>query len=180
MADLPESRDDGWVAMASSDFDAILALGSNVGDKAGNIARAIGFLTETGDITALSRSRIYRTPPWGKLDQDWFANACLSVMTRLSPERLLARCQSVEQRMGRVRGEKWGPRMIDVDILVYRGVTSSDPSLTLPHPRITERAFVLVPLADVAPDLEIEGRTVADWLSVSDRSAISVLPEPEM
>ncbi len=142
--------------------------------------RAIGLLTAGGDIEIVSRSRLYRTPPWGKLDQDWFANACLSVRTTLPAQDLLARCQDVEQRMGRVRGEKWGPRVIDVDILVYRGVASSDPRLTLPHPRITERAFVLVPLADVAPELEIAGRSVADWLARADRSGITPMKEPEM
>jgi 2-amino-4-hydroxy-6-hydroxymethyldihydropteridine diphosphokinase len=166
--------------MASADYDAILALGSNVGDKAANIARAIGLLTESGEIEVVRRSGIYRTPPWGKLDQDWFANACLSVATRLSPGDLLEKCQSIEQRMGRVRGEKWGPRVIDIDILVYRDVASSDPALTLPHPRITERAFVLVPLGDIAPELEIAGRCVADWLSAADRSGISPMKEPQL
>jgi 2-amino-4-hydroxy-6-hydroxymethyldihydropteridine diphosphokinase len=162
-------------ARAGAGFDAIVALGSNLGDKAGRIAEAIALLTEAGDIRLVARSRNFRTAPWGKTDQDWFVNACIAVATELSARDLLARCQAVEKRMGRVRDERWGPRVIDLDVLVYRDLTSDEAELTLPHPRITERAFVLAPLAEVAPELCIKGRTVTDWLAALDCSDVAPL-----
>jgi 2-amino-4-hydroxy-6-hydroxymethyldihydropteridine diphosphokinase len=160
-------------------WDAIIALGSNVGDKAGNISHALRLLTDSRDIEIVERSRDFRTPPWGILKQDWFVNACVSVATRLPPRKLLVSCLAVEDELGRVRLEKWGPRIIDVDVLVYRDVVSTDPELTLPHPRITERAFVLAPLADIAPDLEIGGCSVRDWLRKTDCTGVLPLPETE-
>jgi 2-amino-4-hydroxy-6-hydroxymethyldihydropteridine diphosphokinase len=151
--------------VAGAGFDAIVALGSNLGDKEARIAEAIHDLTQAGDIRVVARSRNYRTAPWGRTDQDWFVNACVAVATELSAHELLKRCQAVESRMGRVRVEHWGPRIIDLDVLVYRDVILEDADLVLPHPRITERAFVLAPLADLAPDLMIKGRKVSDWLA---------------
>jgi 2-amino-4-hydroxy-6-hydroxymethyldihydropteridine diphosphokinase len=146
-------------------YDALIGLGSNIGDKAANIARAIALLTEKGDIRLVATSRLYRTAPWGVVDQDWFVNACIAVATHLDPHALLERCLGVETAMKRVRTQHWGPRVIDVDVLACRSVALNEPALTLPHPRITERAFVLVPLAEIAPDQEIDGRTVSDWLA---------------
>jgi 2-amino-4-hydroxy-6-hydroxymethyldihydropteridine diphosphokinase len=146
------------------DFDCILGLGSNVGDKVANIEAAIAHLTRSGQMRLVRRSRIYRTAPWGKTDQDWFANAVIAVATSLSPHEVLALCQKVETDLGRVRLERWGPRTIDVDVLVYRDLEIDDPDLIVPHPRIAERAFVLVPLAEIAPDLEIGGRPVTALL----------------
>lgn len=155
--------------------DAIIALGSNMGEKAGNIARAITALTGRGDIRLLARSRDYRTAPWGKTDQDWFVNACISVATELTPHDLLERCQAVEQELGRVRAEKWGPRVIDVDILWWKGGAVDEPHLKLPHPHIADRAFVLVPLADIAPGLRLGGATVRDLLGRIDaRDVIAI------
>lgn len=151
---------------------AIVALGSNIGDKTANIDRAIALLTGREDVQLSRRSRDYRTPPWGKTDQDWFVNACISVDTSLDPHALLRRCLDVEEAMGRKRAEKWGPRIIDLDVLVFGDVMLDEAELTLPHPQITKRAFVLAPLADVAPDLVIEGRSVAQWLSAIDREGI--------
>lgn len=156
-------------------FTAIVALGSNIGDKTGNISRALELLSEDGDVRLIKRSRNYRTPPWGKTDQDWFVNACVSLATELTPHELLRRCLDVEARMGRQRSEKWGPRIIDLDVLVYDGVEMSDKDLVLPHPHITHRAFVLVPLAEVAPDLEIGGRRVRDWLRAIDAEGVTAL-----
>ena len=146
-------------------FDAIVALGSNIGDKVGHIAAAIAALTADGSVRVVTRSANYRTAPWGVTDQDWFVNAAVSVATDLTVHDLLARCQSVEQKLGRERTIKWGPRVIDLDILVYRDLTLNEPTLTLPHPHITARAFVLRPLLDVAPGLVLKGHTVADWLT---------------
>ena len=154
------------------DFDALLGLGSNIGDKVHNIEQAIELLTADGDIRLVRASRIYRTEPWGDVVQDWFANACIAVQTDLSPEALLERCLGVEQHMKRVRRERWGPRIIDVDVLVYRDTASMDPNLMLPHPRIMQRAFVLAPLADIAPGLVLGGRTVADGLAQVDRKGV--------
>jgi 2-amino-4-hydroxy-6-hydroxymethyldihydropteridine diphosphokinase len=159
------------------DFDALLGLGSNIGDKAHNIKQAIELLTADGDIRLMRASKIYRTEPWGDVVQDWFANACIAVATELPAETLLERCLGVEQLMKRVRRERWGPRIIDVDVLVYRDTVSMDPSLMLPHPRIMQRAFVLAPLADIAPDLVIGGKTVADGLAQVDRKGVAPLDE---
>lgn len=160
------------VDIPHSKFDAVIGLGSNVGDKARNIRQAIALLAEAGDIRVVGISRLYRTAPWGKLDQDWFVNACVSVATDLAPRDLLARCLAVEATMKRVRQERWGPRIIDVDVLVYRDVILNEPDLVLPHPRITDRAFVLVPLAEIAPDLEIAGHGLAHWLARLDASDV--------
>jgi 2-amino-4-hydroxy-6-hydroxymethyldihydropteridine diphosphokinase len=158
--------------MPAHGFDAIIALGSNLGDKAANIAQAIERLTARGDVTLVSRSADYRTEPWGNTDQDWFVNACIGVATQLAPHALLARCLEVERELGRTRSTRWGPRVIDLDILVYRNETIATSGLTLPHPRIAERAFVLVPLAEIAPDLTIQGRRVGDLVGAVDTSGI--------
>jgi 2-amino-4-hydroxy-6-hydroxymethyldihydropteridine diphosphokinase len=158
-----------------ADIDCIIALGSNLGDKTGNIARAIELLTEAGDVRLIARSRDFATAPWGKTDQDWFVNACISVATKLAPRALLERCQEVEGRMGRVRSEKWGPRIIDVDLLLYRDVAVNEPDLVLPHPYMGERAFVLAPLLDIAPDLKIAGKGVRDLYAAIDHSGVRAL-----
>jgi 2-amino-4-hydroxy-6-hydroxymethyldihydropteridine diphosphokinase len=160
-------------------FDAILALGSNVGEKVANIARAIKLLEADRDITVVARSRIYKTPPWGITDQDWFVNACVGVRTTLQSHDILRRCQQVENTMGRVRNERWGPRVIDVDILVDRRGAVNEKDLVLPHPRIRERAFVLAPLADIAPHMMLEGKPVSAWLAAVDRSGVEPMPEPQ-
>jgi 2-amino-4-hydroxy-6-hydroxymethyldihydropteridine diphosphokinase len=158
-------------------FDALIGLGSNVGDKRANISRAIALLTEPGDVRLVRASRLYRTAPWGVLDQDWFVNACISVATKLAPRELLARCLAVEQEMKRVREQRWGPRVIDADVLAYHDFTMNEPDLVLPHPRIAERAFVLVPLAEIAPDLEIQGHGLAHWLARVDAGDVVPLDE---
>jgi 2-amino-4-hydroxy-6-hydroxymethyldihydropteridine diphosphokinase len=164
-------------APAEPSWTALLGLGSNMGDKVGNIARAIALLTAPGDVRLVGASRLYRTAPWGVTDQDWFVNACIAVDTALSAHDLLARCLGVEQDMHRVREQRWGPRVIDVDVLVYRdvtlkNVTLNDADLVLPHPRIAERGFVLVPLAELAPELELSGHTLAYWMSRIDASDV--------
>jgi 2-amino-4-hydroxy-6-hydroxymethyldihydropteridine diphosphokinase len=157
-------------------FDCIVALGSNLGDKPANIDRAISLLTEAGDVKVLARSRNYATEPWGKTDQDWFVNACISVKTALSARELLARCQAVERRMGRVPTEKWGPRIIDLDLLIYGEESIHDPDLVLPHPHIAERAFVLAPLMDIAADVVIGGRSVRELYAAIDAAGVRPLP----
>jgi 2-amino-4-hydroxy-6-hydroxymethyldihydropteridine diphosphokinase len=159
------------------DFDAALGLGSNVGDKQTNIARAIALLTGKGDIALVRRSRDYRSAPWGVADQDWFVNACVTVATKLSARDLLARCQEVENVMGRVRRQKWGPRLIDVDVLSYRDATIAEPDLMVPHPLIGARGFVLVPLLEIAPELKIGGESLAAHLARIDaRDVVAMEP----
>ncbi len=158
-----------------SAFDCIVALGSNLGDKTANIDTAIALLTEVGDVRLLARSRNYATEPWGKTDQDWFVNAAIAVATSLSPRLLLARCKDIERRMGRVETERWGPRIIDLDLLVYRGISIDEPDLVLPHPHIGARAFVLAPLLDIDPDLVIGDRSVRAMYEAIDTSGVRAL-----
>ena len=163
------------IAPAAPEFDSIVALGSNMGDKTANIDRAIAMLTAAGDVRVVARSCDYATPPWGKTDQDWFVNAAVSVKTDLAPHALLARCKQIERDMGRVEIERWGPRVIDLDVLVYRDAILNTPELTLPHPHIGARAFVLGPLMDIAPDLVIGGRTVRALYDAVDKSGMKRL-----
>lgn len=158
-------------------FDATIGLGSNIGDRTGNIARAIELLTADGAVSVVARSPFYRTDPWGVTDQDWFVNACLAVKTDVSPRELLRRCQAVENEMARVRIQRWGPRNIDVDILTFRDLKINEPDLVVPHPRIAERAFVLVPLKDVAPDVKIGGASIDEMLSTLDASDVQPLDD---
>src|ERR1700677_4829276 len=115
-------------------------------------------------------SSIYRTPPWGKLDQPSFLNMAALVETNLSARALLTLCLEIEQKMGRRRLERWGPRTLDIDILTYGDSRIDEPDLTTPHPRTTERAFVLAPLAEIAPRLRIADQEVAHWLALADRA----------
>lgn len=147
--------------------DAILGLGSNVGDKVANINDAISRLAANG-VRIVARSQNYRSAPWGVLDQDWFVNACVSITTQLKPHELLAYCQLVERDMGRVRDQRWGPRVIDVDILTYGTIKIDDADLIVPHPLIAERGFVLVPLRDVAPNFSLNGKSIAHLIEAAD------------
>lgn len=160
---------------ATPAFDALIGLGSNVGDKEANIHQAIALLTAKGDIALVRASRLYRTAPWGVLDQDWFVNACIAVKTDLSPQDLLRRCLGIEEEMKRVRERRWGPRVIDVDVLIYRDAVLAESDLVLPHPRITERAFVLVPLAEIAPEAVVAGHPLAHWLTHLDARDVTPL-----
>jgi 2-amino-4-hydroxy-6-hydroxymethyldihydropteridine diphosphokinase len=149
-------------------------LGGNVGDAAATIAAALKRLEEAG-VEIVARSALYRTAPWGKTDQPPFVNACALARTDLDPRALLDRILTVESDLGRRRGERWGPRTIDIDILDYDGLALDEPGLTLPHPRLTERAFVLIPLAEIAPDRVVAGRPVRDWAAAADPSGVTRL-----
>jgi 2-amino-4-hydroxy-6-hydroxymethyldihydropteridine diphosphokinase len=157
---------------------AFLAFGSNLGDSRALVARAIAMLTETPDIRLLARSSDYRTAPWGKTDQPAFINACIAVQTTLSPHALLGRAHAVERALGRDRAKetRWGPRTADIDLIAYEGVTLAAPDLTLPHPRLFERAFVLKPLAEIAGDLVVAGRSVRDAAAQIDAAGVERLP----
>ena len=158
--------------------EALIALGGNVGDVPATFDKAIALLCEGPSLTLQKRSANYRTPPWGVEDQPPFVNAAVAVATSLSPEQLLARMMDVEKRLGRDRATErhWGPRTVDLDLLAYDDVTRETPELTLPHPRLFERAFVLVPLADIAPDRLVGGIRVRDALARIDTGGIVRLP----
>ena len=140
---------------------AALSLGGNIGDVRATIASALDLLEATG-VHVAARSSDYRTRPWGKTDQPDFTNVSAVMETTQSPLELLATCLEVERRLGRVRYERWGPRVIDIDLIAYDSVRMDTPELTLPHRHAHERGFVLIPLAEIAPDLLIGDRTVAD------------------
>ena len=143
-------------------------LGSNMGDKPANIARALAMLEEREVAQLHAVSRIYRTPPWGVLDQGDFANACAIGETSLSPYELLAAVKRIEADMGRAPSRRWGPRLIDVDILFLGDHTLDDPELTLPHKELFGRGFVLAPLVEIAPDLVLDGVPVKQALAAVD------------
>ncbi|WP_447735768.1 2-amino-4-hydroxy-6-hydroxymethyldihydropteridine diphosphokinase [Rhodanobacter soli] len=148
---------------------AYVALGSNLGDPRQQLLDAMDALSNLPDTRLLQRSRLYRTPPWGMLEQPPFINAAVELDTALSPHALLDALLAIEQRAGRVRAERNGPRTLDLDLLHVDGVRLADPQLTLPHPRMSERAFVLLPLHDIAPTLRLPGQaTVAELLARLD------------
>ena len=142
-----------------------LGLGSNIGDTRAHLDKAVECLGATDGITVVARSSDYRTPPWGPVSQDDFRNMCLLVDTTLPPRKLLECCLAIEAEIGRVRDIRWGPRVIDIDVLLYGAQTVDEPDLELPHPRMGERAFVLVPLSEIWPDaLLADGRTASEAL----------------
>ena len=140
---------------------AALSLGGNIGDVRVTIANALRHLEAAG-VRVVARSSDYRTRPWGKTDQPDFTNVSAVMETALPPLQLLATCLDVERQLGRVRHERWGPRVIDIDLIAYDNVSMETPELTLPHRHAHERGFVLIPLAEIAPDLLIGDRTVAE------------------
>lgn len=135
---------------------AFLGLGANLGDRLSNLQSAVDLLGTREGIRVLRSSRVYETAPVGPPQPD-FLNAVLEVRTSLPPRDLLGACLEVESALGRVRAERWGPRPIDVDVLAYGSERIVDEDLVVPHPRLAERAFVLVPLLEIAPDLELPG-----------------------
>jgi len=157
--------------------EAFIALGGNVGDVRSTFDQAIAILCGGPDVRLLARSSDYRTPPWGVADQPPFTNAVIAVSTTLAPRTLLVRAQACERALGRdrAREQRWGPRTIDLDLLAYDDVVLNDPTLTLPHPHLFERAFVLVPLAEIAPDRVIAGIRVGDALKRVDTGGIGKL-----
>ena len=147
-------------------------LGSNIGDKPANIRAALKFIEERGVARLTAVSRLYRTPPWGVLDQGDFANACAIGQTDLSPYELLAAVKKIEADMGREATRRWGPRLIDVDILFLGDHTLDDPELTLPHKELFSRGFVLAPLAEIDAALMLDGKSVAEALAEVDLEGI--------
>ncbi|MDR1828512.1 MAG: 2-amino-4-hydroxy-6-hydroxymethyldihydropteridine diphosphokinase [Methylobacteriaceae bacterium] len=151
---------------------AFLGLGSNMGDRVAILQGAVARLQAVPEIRTMRTSRFYRTRPWGDTDQGDFLNACAEISTSLPPLGLLDLCHLLEKEFGRTRGRRWGPRTLDIDILDYDQQVRSDEPLILPHPLAHLRGFVLVPLAELAPDLTIRGKRVRDWLAAADTNGI--------
>jgi 2-amino-4-hydroxy-6-hydroxymethyldihydropteridine diphosphokinase len=136
---------------------AFIGIGSNLGDREQNLARAIELLSAEDGIDVVAVSEIRETDPVGPVAQGPFLNGAVRIETDLGPRELLERLLAVEQRLGRVRRERFGPRTIDLDLLLYGDEAVDEPGLTVPHPRLHERRFALEPLSDLAPGLEIPG-----------------------
>lgn len=151
---------------------AFLGLGGNLGDPAAAMAAALRALDAHPAVSVAAVSSLYRTPPWGLADQPDFLNAVAAVDTALPARPLLDLCLDIEKGLKRVRDVRWGPRVIDIDILIHGGGAVDEAGLQVPHPRMTERAFVMVPLAEIAPQAPVKGKTAAEWLLSLDRSGI--------
>jgi 2-amino-4-hydroxy-6-hydroxymethyldihydropteridine diphosphokinase len=158
--------------------EALLSLGGNVGNVGDTLARAIAMLCADETVQLRARSADYRTAPWGVTDQPAFINICIAVETTLAPYALLARAHVVERGLGRQRLQEihWGPRPVDIDLLDYDGQIITEPGLTLPHPHLFERAFVLVPLAEIAGDRVIGGVRIGDAVQRIDATGVERLP----
>ncbi len=140
----------------------LIGLGGNLGDPVKSIHQALEMIGQNKDCRIEAVSSFWRTPPWGKTDQPDFINACAKVSTQLEPQAFLELCLQTEKTLKRVRNERWGPRSIDIDILFFGDRKLEEEGLVIPHPRIAERAFVLVPLAEIAPDQILNGKTISE------------------
>ncbi|MFT3784247.1 MAG: 2-amino-4-hydroxy-6-hydroxymethyldihydropteridine diphosphokinase [Nibricoccus sp.] len=151
---------------------AYLGLGSNLGDRKRFLSDAILAINSASGIRVEKISSIYETDPVGVVDQPKFLNLVVEIATTLEPKDLLASCLGIEKKLGRVRKERWGPRTIDIDVLWFGGEVVDQPELTLPHPRLKERAFVLAPLAEIAPHVLIDGESVAEFTANLDQTGV--------
>lgn len=154
---------------------AFLGLGGNIGDPAASMAAALRALDGDARIDVVAVSSIYRTPPWGLTDQPDFLNAVAAVDSALGARALLELCLAVETSLKRVRDIRWGPRLIDIDILLFGQARIDEDGLTVPHPRMLERAFVMLPLAEIGADIIIDGRPAGDWAAELDAEGIEKL-----
>jgi len=158
--------------------EALIGFGGNLGDVRETLAQAVVAFCDGATVRLVAHSSDYRTPPWGIADQPAFINLCIAVETTLAPRALLQRALEVERLFGRDRSaeQRWGPRTLDIDILAYDDVALTEPGLVLPHPRLFERAFVLMPLAEIRPHTIIGGVSVSDALAKLDTAGIERLP----
>lgn len=149
-----------------------LALGSNIGDRARNLQQALEKMPPSVEV--IEQSPIYETPPWGVLDQPWFLNQVFRGATELSPRALLDYIKEIEVDMGRSEGKRYGPRIIDIDIIFYNHLVYDGPGLQIPHSRLEGRAFVLLPMSKIAPDFihPVLKRSILEMLQDSDFSEI--------
>ena len=156
--------------------DALVGLGGNLGDPVRSIQLALEMIGQNKECRVEAVSSFWRTPPWGRIDQPDFVNACAKVATRLEPREFLNLCLQTEQTLKRVRKERWGPRSIDIDILFFGGRVIEEEGLIIPHPRIAERAFVLVPLAEIAAEKILDGQSIEARASKISREGITLEP----
>ncbi|MGE0856118.1 MAG: 2-amino-4-hydroxy-6-hydroxymethyldihydropteridine diphosphokinase [Hyphomicrobiaceae bacterium] len=154
---------------------AYLSLGGNIGEPEQAMGAALRALDAEPAIEVTAVSSLYRTPPWGKTDQPDFLNCAAELTTTLSPRALIDTCLAAERALKRERLERWGPRVIDIDILTFGDVEIDEPGLQIPHPRMLERAFVLVPLAEIAPGMRLDGRSVEERASAFAQTGIEKL-----
>jgi 2-amino-4-hydroxy-6-hydroxymethyldihydropteridine diphosphokinase len=161
--------------------NALIALGGNVGEVRTTFKKAIANILGMTQAALLARSSDYATPPWGDQQQARFVNACIEIDTSLDPHALLFTLHKIEAKFGRnrMRETRWGPRTLDLDLIAYDDVKLDKPELTLPHPRLFERAFVLVPLTEIAPDRVIAGRSVKAALAGLSAEGIERLPDQD-
>ena len=159
---------------------AYLGLGTNMGDKQAYLKEACKIISDNPNINIVKISKVYKTKAWGYTNQDDFLNICIEVDTNLSPEELLEVCHEVENKLNRVRVIRWGPRTIDVDILFFNNIISTDENLILPHPRIKERAFVLIPLMDLNKELAIDNKTISYYLSNLEKEELEQVKEVDI
>jgi 2-amino-4-hydroxy-6-hydroxymethyldihydropteridine diphosphokinase len=159
--------------------DALIALGGNVGDVRATFKKAIANICGMAQGVLLARSSDYATPPWGNEQQARFVNACIEIETSLDPHALLFTLHKIEQKFGRDRAHEahWGPRTLDLDLISYDDLSIDKPELTLPHPLLFERAFVLVPLTEIAPDRTIAGRSLKAALAQVSTEGMERLPD---
>ena len=154
-------------------IDAYLGLGSNLGDRESMLRAAIAALEATPGVRVTAISSLYETPPWGPVPQGPYLNACVGIATSLSARKVLELSLAIERDHGRERAVRWGPRTLDIDVLLYGEEAIDEEGLIVPHPRMTERAFVLVPLAEIAPDLVVSGEAISRYLDTLDTSEIT-------
>ncbi len=153
-----------------------ISLGSNMGERQKYLKQAMALINEQEDIRIVKVSRLYETAPVGKTDQNWFLNAVVQLDTSLSPEVLLQILQKIEHDLDRKRDIRWGPRTIDLDIIAYGQIELTGPSLTIPHPRAHQRAFVLMPLSDIDPSFSFpNGEKISSLLAELNNSKQQVL-----
>jgi 2-amino-4-hydroxy-6-hydroxymethyldihydropteridine diphosphokinase len=159
-----------------------IGLGSNLGDREGYIERAIAALRATPGVTLIAQASLYETEPVGMEDQPWFLNTAVEIRTTLPPQALLQRFKAIEKALGRKGRKRWGPREIDLDLLLYGDRVICEPDLTVPHPELARRRFALAPLAELAPEVvhPVLRRTIAELLQqleARDTKGVRVLPE---
>lgn len=159
--------------------EVFLGLGGNIGDPIKAMSEALSALEARHDTEVLSVSSVYQTPPWGPIAQDDFLNAVAHCKTSLAPQALLDACLQTEETLKRVRRVRWGPRTIDIDVLIYGDREIETETLTVPHPRMLERAFVMVPFSEIAPDFMLQQKSALEWSKALDQSDITQMALPK-
>lgn len=163
--------------LSSRAEEVLIGLGGNIGEPLEAMRTALKALDADPDCRVERVSSVWKTPPWGVTDQPDFLNACAAVSTTLEPRTFLDLCLSIEKDLKRIRDQRWGPRSIDIDVLFFGDRMISEEGLAIPHPRIADRAFVLVPLAEIAPDAKIAGTSVVLLAAKADASGMIRLNE---